>query len=322
MDSPSDADAQLRSGDMIWDQIHAAQRRFFHYHVPVAERFGITDAIFICFLVWKQWRPDDMVELLVEDIEKGTALSYDQQKGIRKRLKAAGILEEKTMRLQHKTFYRIDVEKLDAMLMENPRPGSDQPAAPSGANPSSSNDKNSCKNEDSLPDKRAGRVSSGKKRSGKSEPSQHQEFIDGWCECFEAQFGTRYVVLGGADGKAAKLLLSGTKLNATELLKVATAAWAKRGKEFWTCENKTRTIRDFAANWNRIVAELDRSAPGQITGGKIAAITKQPPEGLKPESERPTPGKDEKHNEIGLEEWNRRYPLKDYYDIVTLEPLG
>jgi hypothetical protein len=152
--------------------------------------------------------------------------------------------------------------------------------------------------------------------------SEHQELIDGWTECFEAQFGTRYVVLGGADGKAAKGLLSATKLPASKIIEVACAAWAKRGKGFWACENKTTTIRDLYANWNRIVQELNLPAVGDIPGKPLMdRITKAPPEGLKPEYQRPRPGYDESGQEIGLEEWDRRYPITDYYDAVTLEPL-
>lgn len=153
--------------------------------------------------------------------------------------------------------------------------------------------------------------------------SVHNQFIDEWCECYKAQFGTNYVVMGGADGKATRQLLTGAKLPASDLIKVALAAWAKHGKEFWTCENKSRTIRDFAANWNRILAELERPAPGQISAAPvIERITKQPPAGLKPFSKQPPPGFDEKMEKITMDEWKKLYPLTSYYDDRTLEPLG
>lgn len=319
MDSPVPSPAPLISDQMIWETIHG-QRQFYQYHVPVAKLFGITDAVFICFLIWKQYRADDPVELLVDDIEAGTALSYDMQKGIRKRLKAAGILEERTLRLQHKTFYKIDVAKLDEMLKAIP--DSAPAIAPSGANPISSNKNNSCNNREPLPATRTGRKSSGEKDQAPKEKGQHQQFIDDWCECYEAQFGTRYVVLGGADGKAAKGLLSGTKLPASDLIKVATAAWARSGKAFWACENKSRTIRDFAANWNRILGELDRPMPGQIQAAPVIdRITAKPPEGLKPFSAQPPPGYDEQMNKISHAEWLERFPISNYYDDLTFKPL-
>lgn len=154
--------------------------------------------------------------------------------------------------------------------------------------------------------------------------SEHQKLIDDWHECFEAAFGTRYVILGGADGKAAKQLLSATKLSSSEIIKVATAAWSKSDRQaHWTCVEKSRTIRELAANWNRILAELDRPAPGQIAAGKVIdRVGKQAPEGLIPESQRPTPGYDEQQNKIPMDEYERRFPIENYYDEATLQPLG
>jgi hypothetical protein len=304
---------------MIWESIHA-QRAFFHYHVPVARLLGITDAIFVCFLIWRQYTPEDQVELKAEDIESGTGLTYEMQKSVRKRLKEKGLLLERSIRLQHKTFFSIDVAKLDALLeMATPRPEQGNPSVGAAGNPHSSNDKNFGKNKTPPPEAGLARKGEGK---APGEKSEHQALIDDWHECFEAAFGTRYVILGGADGKAAKQLLSATKLKAGEIIKVATAAWGKRGKEFWACENKSRTIRDLAANWNRILAELDRPAPGQIAAGDvISRVAKQAPEGLLPESQRPTPGYDEQHNKISMDEYERRFPLKNYYDEATLKPL-
>lgn len=306
---------------MIWESINA-QRQFFQYHVPVAKLLGITDAIFVCYLIWRQFSPEDQIELKAEDIEAGTGLSYEMQKGVRKRLKAAGILEERTLRLQHKTFYRIDTAKLDAMLEKVfPRPERGKASLGAEGKPISTNDNNFGNNKDTPPGGAGAGKPSGPKDGLKEKP-EHQKLIDDWHECFEAQFGTRYVMLGGADGKAAKNLLSATKLPAADIIRVATAAWGKRGKEFWACENKSRTIRDLAANWNRILAELDRPGAGEIAGKKVIdRVTSKPPEGLKPESSRPTPGYDEKQNSIGLAEWERLYPLTDYYDERTNQPL-
>lgn len=319
MESPP---APLASDDpppMIWESINA-QRSFFHYHVPVAQLLGITDAIFVCFLIWKQFTPEDQVELKAEDITAGTGLTYEMQRSVRKRLKEKGLLLERTIRLQHKTFFSIDTAKLDALLeMALPTPEMGKPQAGASGKTISSNEKNFSKNKTLPPD--GGLPSkAGKKAPG--EKTEHQTLIDDWHECFEAAFGTRYVILGGADGKAAKQLLSATKLSAGEIIKVATAAWGKRGKEFWACENKSRTIRDLAANWNRILAELDRAAPGQIAAGNvIERVGRKAPEGLLPESQRPTPGYDEQNHKIEMAEYERRFPLKNYYDEATLKPL-
>ena len=153
----------------------------------------------------------------------------------------------------------------------------------------------------------------------------HQAFIDLWHEAYEAQFGRRYVMHGGADGKAAKDLLAKTRLGPGELMRIATAAWGRRGnpRDFWACENKTDTIRDFAATYNRIVAELDKVPHGGLGGESIVKKAgRTPPPGLKPLSQRPPPGMDEDANEITSDEYQRRFPLSLYYDEQTFKPLG
>lgn len=153
----------------------------------------------------------------------------------------------------------------------------------------------------------------------------HQAFIDLWHEAYQMQFGRNYVMHGGADGKAAKALIAATKMTPGELMRVITAAWSRRGnaRDFWACENKTDTIRDVAANWNRIVSELDKVPHGGLGGESITKKAgRTPPPGLKPLSQRPPPGLDDNANEITADEYEKRFPLSAYYDEQTLKPLG
>jgi hypothetical protein len=47
-----------------------------------------------------------------------------------------------------------------------------------------------------------------------------------------------------------------------------------------------------------------------------------PPPGLKPWSTIPPPGFDKDGKEIPLAEWEKKFPLSDFYDDQTLEPCG
>jgi len=49
---------------------------------------------------------------------------------------------------------------------------------------------------------------------------------------------------------------------------------------------------------------------------------KSPPPGLLPVSDQPTPGYDKAGNEISMAEWDRLYPLWNYYEVDTLEPCA
>lgn len=111
---------------MIWESIHA-QKDFYRYHVPVARIVGINEAILIGYIIWRQFGPKDEVELTNVEIETGTALSIDQIRGVRKTLKELGILSERLQRLQHKTFYILNTEKLDELLLKS---GSDKNSSP------------------------------------------------------------------------------------------------------------------------------------------------------------------------------------------------
>lgn len=166
---------------------------------------------------------------------------------------------------------------------------------------------------------------SGTSPAGADALGEHKSFIEGWHDEFPKFFGMAYVMHGGADGKAAKELLARSKLSASYLLAYAKAAWAKTGKQFWACENKSRSIREFASNFNKIASELHQRSANDIPQSAAPNLPrpagKQPPAGLKPFSQRPPAKYDEDMKPITIEEWRERYPLRLYYDDRTLEPM-
>lgn len=98
---------------------------------------------------------------------------------------------------------------------------------------------------------------------------EHNLFIEGWCESFEAQHERKYIFQGGRDAKAVQSLLSRTRKPASELLGIATAAWSKLTGFL---AEQAVTICGFASKINEIQealskpnGELGKSAPTKET---------------------------------------------------------
>lgn len=89
----------------------------------------------------------------------------------------------------------------------------------------------------------------------------HARLIEVWHDSFEAQFGTRYAMNGGRDGKAVKTLLRAGTVE--EVMKVATAAWALKG----FLAQRASTMHGLADAWNEINAELKRKETNGASNG-------------------------------------------------------
>jgi hypothetical protein len=160
--------------------------------------------------------------------------------------------------------------------------------------------------------------------AGSDTKAEEQEFFDQWAQSYEMQFGRKYLFVNAAkDRTKLRKLLTVTKATAGELMKTATKAWARgvSDRAAFNCRNAV-SISAFADRFEEITHELTARSPNDLPGARPKPnVSKAPPPGLKPEHERPTPGFDEDHKEIGMDEWERRYPLENYYNPKTMEPL-
>jgi hypothetical protein len=67
-------------------------------------------------LAWQLAEPSDLgVQKTVAELESSTGLSYEEQRAARRTLRDAGVLLETERRLEHKTFYQIDLAALEAL---------------------------------------------------------------------------------------------------------------------------------------------------------------------------------------------------------------
>jgi hypothetical protein len=85
--------------------------RWFTYSPDLAKVFTPTGAILLCWIIWKSRDTGGTVEATVERIMDETGLSERNIETAKERLK--GILTVKHRRLEHRTFYAVDAEKLE-----------------------------------------------------------------------------------------------------------------------------------------------------------------------------------------------------------------
>lgn len=81
----------------------------------LANEIGLVESLIICRLIWKQDKWGDWVEHTQQDFERAIGVSPCMQRRAVGVLKAMKILEMKQIRLQHRTFYRINKEALNIL---------------------------------------------------------------------------------------------------------------------------------------------------------------------------------------------------------------
>lgn len=84
----------------------------------LANEIGLVESLIVCRLIWKQEQWGDWVEHTQQDFERAIGVSPCMQRRAVGVLKSMKILEMKQIRLQHRTFYRINKEALN-ILEEN-----------------------------------------------------------------------------------------------------------------------------------------------------------------------------------------------------------
>lgn len=79
---------------------------------------GVKATIFLCQLMYwlgKQANPNGWIYKTAAEIETETGLTYKEQAAARKHLKELGLLRESYQRIEHKLYFRPDLEALDAL---------------------------------------------------------------------------------------------------------------------------------------------------------------------------------------------------------------
>lgn len=106
------------------------------YYPKLANIIGSVKAtVFLCQLFYWKGKgsdPDGWIYKTAGEWQEETGLSYDEQRGARKTLTQAGLLEEKYKRIDHQMMYRIKAEELNKMwerhfpILENPNSGNSE----------------------------------------------------------------------------------------------------------------------------------------------------------------------------------------------------
>lgn len=82
--------------------------------------------------------------------------------------------------------------------------------------------------------------------------------IDLWCKAYEDVFGCKYMVSGGKDGNAAKVLLKSTQLSPDQLVEQAKDAWMHPDE--FSCK-QAQTLAGFMSRYNNIMAVIGVAKP-------------------------------------------------------------
>lgn len=134
-----------------------------------------------------------------------------------------------------------------------------------------------------------------------------QDLVDMWNESFGLQFGRDYK-FHPADFKAAKQLLKTTKRTAGEIMRVATAAWARKGPRFFHCQ-QCLSISKLDKFWNEVLRELD-AIPEAVAPKPAPKRNQKPPLSDRPLAGWPDP--DDESKVLTQEEIDRRFPIENY----------
>jgi len=93
------------------------------YYPGLVKYLGSVNAVlFFCqILFWKNKERDPELGIYktASEIEDETGLTYDEQRTARMHLRKVGVIFETQKRLEHKTYYRLDLNALDELIVAN-----------------------------------------------------------------------------------------------------------------------------------------------------------------------------------------------------------
>lgn len=87
------------------------------YYPALAKIFGVKAAVFLCRFAWWHGRQADAEGWIFktqDEITDETGMSQKEQETARKILKASAVIEERIDRLNHRQFYRVNFDALNA----------------------------------------------------------------------------------------------------------------------------------------------------------------------------------------------------------------
>lgn len=223
------------------------------YYPSLGRAIGLKAAVFACQLLYwtDRARLKDWVYKSAEDFTAETALSYEEQRGARATLKRAGLLEERYARLEHRLYYRLNVDRLTEVITAWPdttgesRPPSSQtldgelgkPKVADTGNPNSV-----------LPE-----TTTETTRTESSETSslagQLRDTLGTYRELFKAKFGQQPLITA-KDGKLTKGILAqyGPEVTARLLRAFFTS------RDDWITKS-SYTVGAFAVSINKLLTE-------------------------------------------------------------------
>ena len=88
------------------------------YYPSLARLLGVEESIFLCnFIYWtgSQRDPDGWIYKTWQELEVELGMSRQSQRTAQRKLCQRGLLEKKADRWNHRTLYRVNVEKLDEL---------------------------------------------------------------------------------------------------------------------------------------------------------------------------------------------------------------
>jgi hypothetical protein len=110
------------------------------YYSGFAKKWGPSATVFFSQMFYWHGKGEDKDHWIYktqEEIEDETGLSADSQQTARNKLKAAGVLEEKHSRTEHRIYYRVCIDKLNEAFGEPPITQSVNPRESNRRNPDS-----------------------------------------------------------------------------------------------------------------------------------------------------------------------------------------
>ena len=94
------------------------------YYPQLAKPLGSTNAsiLFSHFFYWHDKTENPLgVYRTAEEIESETGLSVQEQRTARNKLKERGILIETEKRIEHRIYYKLDLDAFDEMMLQHSR---------------------------------------------------------------------------------------------------------------------------------------------------------------------------------------------------------
>lgn len=244
------------------------ERRSFTIHPDVMRLVGgINEAVFLENII--QWLPrharDKEIYKSVEEIETETTLTKKQQSLARKNLIEIGALKERYSRAEHKVYFAIDIDGIDALLGgHNTRKqvtkgnlgklpkvtsqvtkgnlASDERALGKLPKVTSYKEQGSSRELQES-------ITAPRSKTPVSQPNPNVKvFIDWWCDRHMEVVKSKYMVNGGRDGSLVKKLLSQYPLEKVK----ETANKLLHTTDQWIIDHPGRTISTLYNMWNKL----------------------------------------------------------------------